>query len=80
MLVFPERDADMLLSLQPDDPIVVTGKIRDFFLSPMLDALTVERAYEKSRDAAPRNVKLGPTKTFDPVAPHQVASARVTPW
>lgn len=43
-VVFSERDAEVLLSLQPGDPIVVTGKIREFFLGPMLDALTVERA------------------------------------
>jgi len=44
MLVFSERDAEVLLSLRPGDAIVVTGKIREYFLGPMLDALTVERA------------------------------------
>jgi hypothetical protein len=43
-LIFTERDAEVLLTLQPDDPIVVTGKICDFLLVPMLDALTVKRA------------------------------------
>lgn len=47
ILVFFERDAEVLLILQPGDPIVVTGTIREFFLGPMLDALTVERVYRK---------------------------------
>ena len=40
---FSERDAEKLVSLQADDLIVVTGKIREFFLYPTLDALTIER-------------------------------------
>jgi hypothetical protein len=45
MLRFSDKPfAEMLLSLQPGDQIVVTGKIRDFFLSPTLDALTIDRA------------------------------------
>jgi len=43
MLIFSERKVELLLSLQPGDPIVVTGKIREFIINPMLDALTVER-------------------------------------
>lgn len=44
ILVFSERDAEVLLSLRSGDPIVVTGKVREFFLGPMLDGLTVDRA------------------------------------
>lgn len=41
--LFSDRDAEMLLSLRPNDPIVVTGNIREFFVCPVLNALTLER-------------------------------------
>jgi hypothetical protein len=44
ILIFSDRHTEVLLSLQPGDTIVVTGRIREFFLGPMLDGLTVERA------------------------------------
>lgn len=44
MLVFTEHNEEVLLSLQLRDRIVVTGKIREFFIKPMLDVLRVERA------------------------------------
>jgi hypothetical protein len=43
ILVCSERHADVLLSLRPGDQIVVTGKIREFFIIPSVDVSAIER-------------------------------------
>jgi hypothetical protein len=44
LLVCPERDAELLLTLRPGDSIAVSGKIREFFVSPSVDVSAIERA------------------------------------
>jgi hypothetical protein len=44
ILICPERDAGVLLSVRPGDAILVSGKIHEFFIIPTVDVSTIERA------------------------------------